>query len=153
MTKSRPNQNELPKGERPEDTHIERSKSKTQLTEDGRERPNPRPIAPPPGYVKAPSISEQIRTMVQRELSQAAANNDMETFEEADDFDMPDDPLDPRSPYEVDFDPVHNLFLQAKAEHEESLASAAAKAAAPLPPEPGPAPATPATPPSDPKPK
>lgn len=72
---------------------------------DGREYLDPTPIAPPIGYTRTKSLAEQIRDMVRsenlRQLAEAAGH---ESFEEADDFDMPDG-NDPTSPYEEDFDP------------------------------------------------
>lgn len=67
--------------------------------------PDPTPVAPPVGYVRQPSLAEQIRTMVRSErlrLEVEAAG--AETFEEADDFEVGDD-YDPDSPYEMAFDP------------------------------------------------
>lgn len=70
-----------------------------------REMPSSLPIAPPIGYKKTPSLSDQIREMVRSEkLAAALAERGMETFEEADDFDIPDDPVDPQSAYEADFE-------------------------------------------------
>lgn len=71
----------------------------------GHELVSPLPMAPPVGYKKTPSLSDQIREMVRSErLAQAAAEQGFETFEEADDFEIGD--FDPSSPYEIDFDPV-----------------------------------------------
>lgn len=70
----------------------------------GKEYPNPVPVAPPIGFVPQKPIYEQIRDMVQRELSAQAASEGEETFEEADDFDVGDD-YDPESPYELQFEP------------------------------------------------
>lgn len=71
----------------------------------GREVLSPVPVAPPVGYVKHVSLAEQIRSMVRSEaLRFHAEQTGHETFEEADDFDIGDD-FDPRSPYEVDFEP------------------------------------------------
>lgn len=71
---------------------------------DGREYPDPTVIAPPVGFIKQPSLTEQIRAMVRSEaLRQEAEAAGAETFEEADDFDVPD--FDPSSPYENEFDP------------------------------------------------
>lgn len=76
------------------------------LNEDGSENPDPTPIAPPVGYVKRPSLVDQIRAMVREHaLAQAIAGQDAETFEEADDFDVADD-YDPTSPWEGEFEPV-----------------------------------------------
>lgn len=73
--------------------------------EEGRELMDPTPIAPPIGYRKSPSISEQIRTMIRSEkLRQEAEEAGYETFEEADDFEVGD--FDPKSPYEEVFEPL-----------------------------------------------
>lgn len=66
--------------------------------------PDPTPIAPPIGYTKSPTISEQIRAMVRSEhVRQAADAAGFDTFEEADDFDVGDD-YDPTSPFEEQFE-------------------------------------------------
>lgn len=71
------------------------------------------PIAPPIGYVPHVPLHLQIREMVRSEaLRQAAESSDLETFEEADDFDIDDDPVDPKSPYENDFDPAIRELLK-----------------------------------------
>jgi len=63
-------------------------------------------MEPPIGFVRAPSLAEQIRTMVRSEqLAQAATALGAETFADADDFDVNDD-YDPSSPYEEQFDPL-----------------------------------------------
>lgn len=41
---------------------------------------------------------------VRRELSNQAAADGQETFEEADDFDVDDEPADPTTPWELNFD-------------------------------------------------
>lgn len=68
------------------------------------ETPDPRPMAVPVGFTAPPSLIEMIRTYVRRELSQNAVKHQAESFEEADDFDVPDDPVDPSSPWELNFD-------------------------------------------------
>lgn len=76
-----------------------------QLTADGAELLDPRPVAPPVGYKRQPSMVEHIRNMVRSEQLRAAAEAEgVETFEEAEDFDVGDD-YDPRTPYEAVFDP------------------------------------------------
>nr|QJB20745.1 MAG: hypothetical protein [Microvirus sp.] len=84
------------------------------LDDRGRELGDPVPMAPPVGLTRSPSLAEQIRSMVRREMSDAAANHGMETFEEADDFDIDDDPLDPHTPYEAVFDPQPELTKEEK---------------------------------------
>lgn len=72
---------------------------------EGRELPDPTPVAPPVGYVKQKSMTEIIREQVRSHHLQAAAEaQGLETFEEAEDFDIGDD-LDPSTPYEAVFDP------------------------------------------------
>lgn len=69
----------------------------------GREIPDPVPLAPPLGYKRSPSLAEQVRAMVQSErLQQELRGSGAETFDEANDFDEPDE--DPASPYEFDED-------------------------------------------------
>lgn len=76
-----------------------------QLDKDGREILSPVPLAPPVGYRPEPSIFDRVRSLVRSEhLRLAAQSGGYETFEEADDFAVDDD-YDPRSPYEVNFDP------------------------------------------------
>lgn len=74
--------------------------------EEGREILDGTPIAPPIGYKPTKSIAEQVREMVRSEhLRLAAESAGMETFEEADDFDVGDD-YDPSSPFELIFEGV-----------------------------------------------
>ena len=105
----------------------------------GHEVPDPTVIEPPLGYVQSPDLMEQMRQMVRNEMSRIAEANEFETFEEADDFDIDDDPVDYTSPFELYFDP---------AEYDDQGPPEAAPAAAPaplngevLPPESPPAPA------------
>lgn len=81
-------------------------RKKTKLTKRGKEIVDSTPIQPPLGYKKQESLHEQIRRMVVSEqLRLAAEQAGMETFEEADDFDVGDD-LDPTSPFEEVFEGV-----------------------------------------------
>lgn len=70
------------------------------FNENGHEQLNPTPMQPPLGYVRQPSLAEQIRQQVasMRRLE----DNEPETEEEADDFDIPDDPPDVQSRWEND---------------------------------------------------
>lgn len=76
--------------------------------ERGHEIPDPTPMQPPLGYNRQPSLAQQMREMIMsHELAKAAAAADMETFEEADDFDIGDDfEQEKHSPYEANFDPM-----------------------------------------------
>lgn len=76
-----------------------------QLDERGRELLDPRPVAPPVGFKRQPSMVEHIRALVRSEaLRQAAEAEGAESFEEADDFDVGED-YEPRTEYEAVFDP------------------------------------------------
>lgn len=104
------------------------------LTEGGAEILDGTPIAPPVGYFKQPSMVEHIRNMVRGELLRHAAQNQgFETFEEAEDFDVDDDP-DPHTPYEAIFEPAVDQVGGAG-----GSPPAAAPEAEPLPAEPSPA--------------
>lgn len=84
----------------------------------GREIVDGRPMAPPLGYKKTPSIADQVREMVRSEnLRLAAIASGQETFEEADDFDVDDD-VDPTSPWEEYFDPGSVADYRAALEKE-----------------------------------
>lgn len=66
-------------------------------TEDGAEIPDSRPMAPPVNFKRQPPLHERIRAMVRDEYARAAAERDVETMEEADDFIIPgEDDDDPR---------------------------------------------------------
>lgn len=71
----------------------------------GQEVPDPTIIDPPLGYIQQPDLMELMRRMIRTELTQVAENSEFETFEEADDFEVDDDPVDYSSPYEEYFDP------------------------------------------------
>lgn len=76
------------------------------IAADGREYPDPVPMAPPVGYTAPPDLMTMIRTMIQSEaLRQELAKQDFETFEEADDFEIEGDPIDQLTEYERVFEP------------------------------------------------
>jgi len=66
----------------------------------GQEVPDPIPVAVPHNWARPLSLAEQIQRFVRTELSARAAQTEQETFEEADDFDVDEDP-DPLSQYEI----------------------------------------------------
>lgn len=77
------------------------------LNDDGHEVVSSIPMAPPLGYVKQPSMVDHVRKMVRSEmLRREVEAAGVETFEDADDFDIADDPLDPATMYEEVFEPV-----------------------------------------------
>lgn len=64
------------------------------------------PFAVPIHLKRPPTLQEQVSRLVRSEaMRMEAARLGRESFEEAEDFDVDDD-LDPRSPYEVNFDPA-----------------------------------------------
>lgn len=108
-------------------TEVKVEYMKPGLDQFGRETPDPVPMAPPLGYNRQPSLTEKIRAMVRSEhVRLAAMQAGMETFEEADDFEVGDD-LDPSTPYEEVFDPVDAAARQElrnaefRAKYEERL--------------------------------
>lgn len=75
--------------------------------ENGREIPDPVPFAVPTDLKRPDTLAEMIKRMVRSEtLNAAIASEDFDTFDEASDFDVEDDPLDPHTPYEAVFDPI-----------------------------------------------
>lgn len=74
---------------------------------DGKEYPDPVPMAPPIGYTPPQDLMTMIRQMIRAEdFRKKLESEGVETFEEADDFDIEDDPLDPLTVYEKIFYPA-----------------------------------------------
>lgn len=87
------------------------------LNQDGSPILDPTPMAPPIGYKKHPSMVELMRDMIRSEkLAQAARESGHETFEEAEDFNIGDEPELARSPYENEFEPDLQEILKVGAE-------------------------------------
>lgn len=76
------------------------------LDDQGREIPDPKPLRIPLGFKRPETLAEQVQRLVRNGLSIAAEARGAETWEEADDFDIDDDPPDPYSPFEAVFDPL-----------------------------------------------
>lgn len=101
------------------------------LDKDGIEIPDPTPMALPAGF-KVPETMEQMMRRLLRspEFRKHVDDADVDTFEEAEDFDIGDDMFDPSSPYEEVFDPVlgrgitHDEFLRNKDVYEKRYAEA-----------------------------
>lgn len=74
------------------------------LDERGYEIPDNTPVAVPTRLRMPQSRTEQIRSYIRHELSQREFQSGRETFQEADDFDLPD--VEWSSPYEETFDPL-----------------------------------------------
>lgn len=116
------------------------------LNKDGHEVPNPVPVAPPVGFVRAPSMVDHLRQMVRSELlRREVMAQGMETFEEADDFELDDDPVDPHTPYEAVFDPPPPVEAAKPARTPPEGGAPAAGGPAPAP-APDVAPASPSVP-------
>lgn len=78
----------------------------TKLDKNGHEILDQTPIAVPVGFGPSETLAEQIRRILRQEtFRQELASQGVETFEEADDFEVGDD-YDPKSPYEEDFEPA-----------------------------------------------
>lgn len=72
--------------------------------EKGEEKLDPTPMEVPISLRAAETLEQKIARMLHSaEIRKDFINNGVETFEEADDFDVGDD-YDPSSPYEQDFD-------------------------------------------------
>ena len=86
------------------------------LDERGWEIPDPRPVEIPAGFERPESLEEMIQRMVRTNASEIAEREGYETFDEADDFDMPDEDhgSDPMTPYEEEFDPVLGRGITAQ---------------------------------------
>jgi len=74
------------------------------LDANGYEIPDNTPVSLPTRLRMPKSRTEQIRAMIRQEFSRAAADQGHETFEEADDLELPDGE-EWVSPYENDFEP------------------------------------------------
>lgn len=73
----------------------------------GQEVPDPNPTTLPAGFKYPESLIETVRRLIRSEsLSNYANSQEVDTFEEAEDFEIDDDSFDPSSPYEEVFDPV-----------------------------------------------
>lgn len=79
---------------------------KAKLDDNGHELPDPTPLTLPSGFKRPETLEAQIQRLVRGAISRQAAESGYETFEDADDFDIPDDTDDPFTPYEMEFDPI-----------------------------------------------
>lgn len=86
----------------------------------GHEVLNPTPMQPPVGYKPIPSLLDTIREQI-RAHHLSTIDMDPETEEEADDFDIPDDPVDPQSRWENDTIPSLKEMKARRERLEEEL--------------------------------
>lgn len=86
-------------------SNINHATGEIRLDGEGREIPDPNPMEIPAGMKRPETLAEQVQRLVRTSISNHAAMNGMESFEEAEDFDIEED-FDPSTPYEVEFDPV-----------------------------------------------
>lgn len=85
--------------------NINHATGEVRLDPDGREIPDPNPMEVPAGMKRPETLAEQVQRLIRTSMSNYAAMNGAESFEEADDFDIEED-FDPSTPYETNFDPV-----------------------------------------------
>lgn len=83
-------------------------KTKCDYNDKGEEIPDSRPVALPVGFSRPRSLQETMQHLLRNEeFRRALDSHGMDTFEEADDFDVGDDEsgIPNNSPYEQQFDP------------------------------------------------
>lgn len=74
------------------------------------------PVSIPLTFRRPMPLNERIKQMVRQEASILAQSQGFETFEEADDFNIDDDEIDPTSPWEEHFDPEQPFIGAREAE-------------------------------------
>jgi len=70
--------------------HVTKLKT-AYLNKDGKEVGNPKPMVLPVGMQRPASLQEQIERVVRQKMSQKQIDEGIETFEEANDFDVTDE--------------------------------------------------------------
>lgn len=113
------------------------------LNLDGSPQLDPTPIAPPIGYVKAPSMMQMMHDMLtNHKLQQQLEARGAETLEDFEDFDVEDEPSQLRSPHEVPLeDPTLSQLLAAGADAKRVREEAEKQKAPPAKPGEAPKPA------------
>lgn len=82
---------------------------------------NPTPLQPPIGHKPIPSLFDTIREQIKLHRL-AEFDMEPESEDEADDFDIADDPIDPHSPWENDHIPTLKNMKERTAALERQLA-------------------------------
>lgn len=93
--------------------NINHSTGELRLDKEGREIPDPTPVELPVGFKRQETVAQMVARLVRKDVSEYAARHDMETFADADDFDLDDEDFDPHTPYETQFDPTLNMEINA----------------------------------------
>lgn len=78
----------------------------------GREIPDPTPVEMPVGFKRPIPLADEIRAIMRRAVQEDLDSHGMETFDEADDFEVPDE--DMTSPYEENFDPQFTFARESE---------------------------------------
>lgn len=92
-------------------SNIDHATGVVRLDDEGREIPDPTPVELPVGFKHQETVAQMVARLVRRDVSEYAARHDMETFAEADDFELEEDDFDPHTPYETQFDPTLNMEI------------------------------------------
>lgn len=82
----------------------------------GHEIPDPKPVSIPAGFEVPETLEEMMQRVIRTTVSAEAAARGEETWEESDDFEIPDgeDLADPATPWEEWFDPVLQRHITAQ---------------------------------------
>ena len=78
----------------------------SRLDQHGHEVLDRTPLELPAGFRRPETLAEQVQRLVRTSISDYAGEKGYETFDEANDFDIEDDPIEPETAYEEVFDPV-----------------------------------------------
>jgi hypothetical protein len=106
-----------------EKLYRERMGWQPKTVKDRYETPDPTPVAAPISMRKSPSIFDHVRDMIRREMSEAAEAAGYESFEDADDFDVDDDPF-PHSRHTLDEDELSVAELRQRLQEAEAREAA-----------------------------
>lgn len=74
------------------------------FTKSGHEIPDPKPIEEALKLNRAPTLNEIIQASVMQAINNQAVRLGHESIEEADNYNIPDDPIDPNIPMESGFE-------------------------------------------------
>lgn len=98
-------------------TNIDHATGQIRLDDNGHELIDQARPELPVGFKQQETVAQMVQRLVRRDLSEYAERHGHETFEEADDFELEEDP-EPFTPYETDFDPVLGRDLTAADFHD-----------------------------------